>query len=486
LSQPSPGLAMAWRIAASEAGAAGYQKIECAHLMMGLLSLDKANPKALKDLGFEAARMGQVAAEEAAINELFEGAQLTAPALRRDLRSRVKRKPARPKGVMSRSPALKTAFARAELLAGQSEMNSLHLLTVLLKAPDPAIVSLLLEHHLGPDIASRAEAAAMLPCERMGGPVTRTRTAESRGASATAPPGDVTRLLKLEAHLKSKIIGQDEAMTQVAARVRLAHSGIAERRKLLAVFLFLGPSGVGKTETALALGKFLSPDEPACFDMSDYTDAASASRLATALAEAIRAHPYSVISFDAVEKAHAKVFDLFLALFDTGLLEDANGNAVDARNIIAVLSTSMGAGQAAAKAGLGAKSTETVPVTRTGRMKADLRRFFRPEFLSKVDEVVTFKPLEEADIRRIARPVLAALITKVRKTNGVLLKIEPDAENFVIRSGSDPEKGVRALRPAIERLIEVPLATLAKAGKLAQHPAWRAVQDEGGVYFLPD
>ena len=132
MSDPSPGLAIAWRIAASEAGAAGYPKIECAHLMMGLLSLDKANPKALKDLG-------QLGAEQVAIDELFEAANVTTRVLRRDLRSRVKKKPARAKGVMSRSAASKAAFARAELLAAGKPVNALHLLTVLLKAPDPAV-----------------------------------------------------------------------------------------------------------------------------------------------------------------------------------------------------------------------------------------------------------------------------------------------------------------------------------------------------------
>jgi len=501
MSDPSPGLAIAWRIAASEAGAAGYPKIECAHLMMGLLSLDKANPKALKDLGFDPARMGQVEAEQAAIGELFESASVTPRALRRDLRTRVKKKPPRPKGVMSRSAALKEAFARAELLAGRSPMNSLHLLTVLLKAPDPAIVSLLLEHRLGPDIASRAEAAASLPFERMvAGQAAKTRVVSSRGSSPAPFPVDAARLLKLEAHLKSRIIGQDEAAAQVAARVRLAHSVLAERRGPLAVFLFLGPEGVGKTETALSLARFLSgaAEDLSCYPMSESMEEPGLSRFIGAppgqagrdeaglLIEAIRRRPHSVILLDEVEKAHPRVFDVLLQLFDTGGLTDPRGRAVDAKNIIVVMASAMGTGAAAAKAGLSGKSTETLPVTKTGRMKADLRRFFRPEFLKRVDDVVTFRALDEADVRRIARPLLAALITRVRKTNGVLLRIEPEAETFIIRSGFDARTGVRQLRPVIERLVEKPLTSLALSGKLAQHPAWKAVYDEGGLYFLPD
>jgi len=793
MSDPSPGLAIAWRIAASEAGAAGYPKIECAHLMMGLLSLDKANPKALKDLGFDPARMGQVGAEQAAIAELFESAGLTPRVLRRDLRSRVKKKPSRAKGVMSRSAASKAVFARAELLAGTAPVNALHLLTVLLKAPDTAIVSLLLEHRLGPDIATRAEAAASLPFERMiAAPPPRPKTSSSRAEPPTRPQsegalarfgrdltaqalrgeigpvigrrkeilgvlqtlarstksnpllvgeagvgktaiveavairgvagkdaqvlggkrivelnvgalvagtdyrgefekrmkelldelraspdvilfideihtivgagragsgldaanllkpalargeikvigattpnefretiekdaalerrfekievpepsvtesleilrglkerfekhhgvviadaaleaavslsvrfdtdhrlpdkavdlidkaaararvpglsqagpskgasgkggvgttvdarlvaevlaekrglpieivtdgaGDGARLLKLEAHLKSKIIGQDEAVAKVAARVRLAHSGLSERRGPLAVFLLLGPTGVGKTEMARSLAKFLfgGADDLSRFDMSEYMEEHSVSRLIGAppgyvghgepgqLTEAIRRKPYSVILFDEVEKAHPKVFDVFLQLFDAGRLTDSQGRVADARNAIVVMTSNLGAGADAAKMGFAAKGNETLPVTKAGRIKADLRRFFRPELLNRIDEIITFRQLDESDVRRIARPLLAALINKVRKTNGVFLRFEPDGEAFVIRSGFDAEKGVRELKRVIERLVEMPLSSLALSGKLAQHPAWKAVYDEGGLYFLPE
>ncbi len=792
MSDPSPGLAMAWRIAASEAGAAGYAKIECAHLMMGLLSLDKANPKALKDLGFDPVRMGQVGAEHAAIAELFESTGVTTRVLRRDLRSRVKKKPSRAKGVMSRSAASKAAFARAELLAGGAPVNSLHLLTVLLKAPDPAILSLLLEHRVGPDIATRAEAAAAQPFERMvAPPAPKQKTSSSRAGTPTRPQsegalarfgrdltaqalrgelgpvigrrkeilgvlqtlarstksnpllvgeagvgktaiveavalrgvagkdaqvlagkrivelnvgalvagtdyrgefekrmnelleelraspevilfideihtivgagragsgldaanllkpalargeikvigattpkefretiekdaalerrfekidvpepsvtesleilrglrerfekhhdvqiadaaleaavslsvrfdpdhrlpdkavdlidkaaararvpglsqagpakgaagsaagattvdarvvaevlaekkglpieivtdgtGEGARLLKLEAHLKSKIIGQDEAVAKVAARVRLAHSGLSERRGPLAVFMLLGPTGVGKTEMARTLAKFLfgGADDLSRFDMSEYMEEHSVSRLIGAppgyvghdepgqLTEAIRRKPYSVILLDEVEKAHPKVFDVFLQLFDAGRLTDAQGRVADAKNAIVVMTTNLGSGPSVSKAGYVAGG-ETVPLTKAGRQKADLRRFFRPEFLNRIDDIITFRALDESDVRRIARPLLAALINKVRKTNGVFLRFEPEAEAFVIRSGFNSEKGVRELKRVIERLVEMPLSSLALSGKLAQHPAWKAVYDEGGLYFLPE
>lgn len=515
MSAPSPGLAMAWRIAASEAGAAGYPKIECAHLMMGLLSLDKANPKALKDLGFDPARMSQVGAEQAAIAELFESAGVTTRVLRRDLRSRVKKKPSRAKGVMSRSAASKTAFARAELLAGTAPMNALHLLAVLLKAPDPVIVSLLLEHRLGPDIATRAEAAASLPFETMAAKLPpKQKTASSRVVAevlaekkglpigiVTDRPGEGARLLKLEAHLKSKIIGQDEAVAKVAARVRLAHSGLSERRGPLAVFLLLGPTGVGKTAMARTLAKFLfgGAENLSRFDMSEYMEEQSVSRLIGAppgsagheepgqLTEAIRRKPCSVILFDEVEKAHPKVLDLLLQLFDAGRLTDSQGLVADAKNTIVVMTSNLGTGAAdAAKTGFAAKGNETLPVTKAGRVKAHLRRFFRMELLNRIDEIITLRSLDLSDVRRIARPLLAALVNEVRKTKGVFLRFEPDAEAFVIRSGFDAQKGVGELKRVIERLVEMPLSSLALSGKLARHPAWKAVYDEGGLYFLPE
>ena len=328
--------------------------------------------------------------------------------------------------------------------------------------------------------------------------------AEKRGLPleiVTDGQGDGERLLKLEAHLKSKIVGQDEAVARVAARVRLAHSGISERTGPLAVFLLLGPTGVGKTEMARSLAKFLfgGPDDLSRFDMSEYMEEHSVSRLIGAppgyvghdepgqLTEAIRRKPYSVVLFDEVEKAHPKVFDVFLQLFDAGRLTDAQGRVADARNVIIVMTSNLGVGPEASRAGFaGGGKTGPVPAPRLGRTKSDLRKFFRPELLNRIDEIITFRPLDESDVRRIARPLLAALITKIRKTNGVFLRFEPEAESFVVRSGFDAERGVRELRRVIERLVEMPLSTLALSGKLAQHPVWRATYDEGGLYFLPE
>ena len=315
----------------------------------------------------------------------------------------------------------------------------------------------------------------------------------------TEGSGEAGRLLKLEAHLKSKVIGQDDAVAKIAARLRLAHSGIADRQGPLAVFLLLGPTGVGKTETARSLAKFLfgGPDDLTRFDMSEYMEEHSVSRLIGAppgyvghdepgqLTEAIRRKPYSVLLFDEVEKAHPKVFDVFLQLFDAGRLTDSQGRVADARHVIVVMTSNLGGAPPPSKAGFpGAQ--KTAGGTKTGRVKSEVRRFFRAELLNRIDEIITFRALDEADVKRIARPILAALITKVRKTHGVVVRFDAAAESFVVQSGFDAERGVRELKRVIERLVEMPLSSLALTGKLAQHPVWRAVHDQGGLYFLPE
>ena len=179
---------------------------------------------------------------------------------------------------------------------------------------------------------------------------------------------------------------------------------------------------------------------------------------------------------------------MFLQLFDAGRLTDAQGRVADGRHVTVVMTSNLGNSAISAKAGF-AVGPETVAPDRAARAdeaNADLRRFFRPELLNRIDDIVAFRSLDEADVRRIARPLLSALTTRVRKTHGVLLRIEPDAETFVVRSGFDPEKGVRELKRAIERLLEIPLSGLALSGKLAKHPVWRVVHKDGGLRFVPE
>lgn len=502
MSQPSPGLAVAWRIAATEAGAAGCKKIECSHLMMGLLSLDKATPRVLQDLGFGPAQAARVGAERAAIDDFLAASSLSPQALRRDLRARVKRRPVATQGMMSRSPAARAAFARAEAMAPGGNVNSLHLLSALLRDADPAIASMMTARRLGRDLGTLAEAAAAKPIEgrratnrtvEQTAPVgLRPRGATPRGlvapptkAAVTTPVSPVpeVRLIKLEAHLKSKIVGQDEAVAKVAARIRKVCSAAPKDSGTLAVFLLLGPAGVGRTETARTLATFLfdGAEALARFDMSEAKDEREMSRLLTG---ALRQKPRSVLLFDEVEKANPKTMEVIRQVVVQGEMTDAQGVVVSAREAIVVITASLPSGPAPARAGTSAVS-KTLPPTKTGRSKGDLPRLLGADLLNRIDETITFRALDEADARRIARPLLAALVARARKDYKVLLNIEPEAERLIARLGFQSQGGVPELRATIERLVETPLAGLARTGKLAKNPVWKAVHDEGGIYILP-
>jgi len=784
MSQPSPGLALAWRIAASEAGLTGHPKIECPHLLMGLLSLDKASPGALVELKINPAHMGQIKAELAAIDKVFEATSTAPAAFRRDLRARVgKGGTSTAKGLMSRSAAAKAAFDKAEKLAKGVELNALHVLSVLFKEPDPVTAALMKERRIGADVAKKAEqlsagpfvppkkkpsavkaparkkpspappppAESMLkrfgrdlsaqaergalgpiygrqkeiqdvldilarsasthpllvgepgvgksaivealalkgnaapetaglagqrlvelnlralmtgvevrgelekrtrglveelkrqgnvtlfideiqvlvgaghtrqllqagnllkpalargdirvigattvkdyrksierdpglsgrfekvdvpepsleetleilrglkprlekhhgiritdeaigsaaslsvrfdPGHRLpnkavdllaraaararvpsGGPgkkpegegfagaMVDTRAvaevlAEKRGLpleTVTDSEGSGARLLKLEALLKSKIVGQDEAVSKVAARINLAYAEISSRESPLAVFLLLGPSGVGKTELARCLAQFLfeGKDALALFDLTDFKEEDSVCRLVGSppgagseparLVDAIRKEPRSVVVFDSVEQAHPAVLEVVRQLCDTGRVSDGHGRVADARQVVVVMTSNTASAPASSF-----DAGETVPLNRGDQRKARVRKVLGPDLLSRVDETITLRPLDDGDVRRLLRPELAKLVKSVRKTCGVLLRIDPAAENFVLRAGFDADRGVRDLRAAIERLIEQPMVKLASAGKLSKHPAWKAVVDQDALTFLPD
>jgi|CXWL01.1.fsa_nt_gi ATP-dependent Clp protease ATP-binding subunit ClpA len=496
MSQPSPGLAVAWRIAATEAGAAGCKRIECSHLMMGLLSLDKATARVLQELGFGPAQAARVGAERAAIEDFLAASSLSPQALRRDLRARVKRRPEATQGMMSRSTAARAAFVRAEALAPSGNVNSLHLLGALLRDSDPAIVSVMTARRLGRDLAERAEAAAAKP---IGGRRATNRTVEQTVPAGLRPrpitqrgpapppakvavtpavsPVPEVRLIKLEAHLKSKIVGQDEAVAKVAARIRKACSAAPKDSGPLAVFLLLGPAGVGRTETARTLATYLfdGADALARFDMSEVADDRQMSRL---LAEALRQKPRSVLLFHEVEKANAKTLELIRQVVVQGEIADAQGGGVSAREAVVVITSLLPKGSAPA-------AGKTAPPMKTGKPKGDLPRLLGADLLNRIDDTLTFRALDEADARRIARPLLAALVARARKEYKILLNIEPEAERLIARLGFQSQGGVPELRATIERLVETPLAGLAKTGKLAKNPVWRAVHDEGGIYILP-
>ena len=393
-------------------------------------------------------------------------------------------------------PRARAAFARAEALAPDGSANSLHLLSALLRDADPAIASMMTARRLARDLAALAEAAAAKPIEgrratnrtvekivpaglRPRVPTQRGLVAPPTKAAMTAvvSPVPEVRLIKLEAHLKSKIVGQDEAVAKVAARIRKACSAAPKDSGPLAVFLLLGPAGVGRTETARTLATFLfdGADALARFDMSEVADDRQMSRLLT---EALRLKPRSVLLFDEVEKASPKPLELIRQVVVQGEITDEQGGVVSVREAIVVITSLLPPGPAPA-------AGKTQPPTKTGKSKGDLPRLLGGDLLNRIDDTITFRALDEADARRIARPLLAALVARARKDYKVLLNIELEAERLIARLGFQSQGGVPELRATIERLVETPLAGLAKMGKLAKNPVWKAVHDDGGIYILP-
>jgi ATP-dependent Clp protease ATP-binding subunit ClpC len=305
------------------------------------------------------------------------------------------------------------------------------------------------------------------------------------------------RVLDLEAHLRERILGQDEAIARVCRRLRLAHSGTRDPGRPLGVLLFLGPTGVGKTETARLIASYLfgGPEALARFDMSEYMEEHSVARLIGAppgdagrpedglLAARLRARPHGVVLLDEVEKAHPRVFDVFLQAFDAGRLTDGQGRVADARHAIFVMTSKLGTSPARERPGLAARDAgeERSEVSAL----EEVRRFFRPELLSRIDEQVVFRALGPEDAARIVKPLLQDIVDSVRRQHGVVLDVEPAAEAFIAQAGFDPARGVREVRRAVERLVQAPLSNLILEGKIRKHPAWTVAYDEGGVYLIP-
>ena len=288
--------------------------------------------------------------------------------------------------------------------------------------------------------------------------------------------GEKEKLLNLSEHLHEMVVGQDEAVNMVSDAILRSRAGIKDPQKPIGSFLFLGPTGVGKTQLAKTLAKSLfdSEDHLLRIDMTEYMEKHSVSRLIGAppgyigheeggqLTEAVRRKPYSVLLFDEVEKAHPDVFNVLLQLLDDGRLTDSQGRLVDFKNCVVIMTSNIGSDKLLA----GIQEDGTIPEQLGKEIFADLRTFFRPEFLNRIDETVLFKPLSVQQIEKIAELLLKQLQERLKEQD-VNLEVDPQALAYLAKNGYDHQLGARPLKRFIQRSLETPIAKLIiGAGKM--------------------
>jgi len=280
-----------------------------------------------------------------------------------------------------------------------------------------------------------------------------------------------TRLTKLDQELGRRVIGQQPAVQAVANAVRRSRAGLQDPNRPIGSFIFLGPTGVGKTETARALAEFLFDDEHAMvrIDMSEYMEKHAVARLIGAppgyvgyeeggqLTEAVRRRPYSVILFDEIEKAHADVFNILLQILDDGRLTDSQGRTVDFRNAVVIMTSNLGSTHILEHADDNWELVEA-------EVTSALREHFRPEFLNRVDDIIIFHPLGEEHIDRIIDLQLGRL-RKLLADKKLTMELTPDARRLLVTEGYDPSFGARPLKRAIQRLLQNPLAMAVLEGR---------------------
>ncbi len=279
------------------------------------------------------------------------------------------------------------------------------------------------------------------------------------------------KLLRMEEVLKQRVIGQDEAVDIVSDAIRRARAGIKDPNRPIGVFLFLGPTGVGKTHLARQLAWFLfnDPDALLRIDMSEYMEKHSVSRLIGAppgyigyekggqLTEAVRRRPYQVILFDEIEKAHPDVFNIMLQIFDAGRLTDAQGHTVNFRNTVIIMTSNIASEKIASLTGTREELIQAV--------MPDLRRHFKPEFLNRIDEIVIFRPLQLEHIIKIVDLQVEDL-RKSLEEQGIRLELDEEAKKLLAEKGYDPQFGARPLRRVIQRELETPIARMLIAGEI--------------------
>ncbi|HSN53063.1 MAG TPA: ATP-dependent chaperone ClpB [Candidatus Sulfomarinibacteraceae bacterium] len=303
--------------------------------------------------------------------------------------------------------------------------------------------------------------------------------------------GEKAKLLEMESRIGERVVGQDDAVRAVASAVRRARAGLKDPNRPIGSFLFLGPTGVGKTELARALADFLFDDERAMvrIDMSEYMEKHSVARMIGAppgyighdeggqLTEAVRRRPYSVVLLDEVEKAHPDVFNVLLQLLDDGRLTDGKGRTVDFRNTVVIMTSN-----------IAGSVIQELPESERERMKslvmAELKHHFRPEFLNRVDEALIFHKLDERHMERIVRIQLDRF-NELLAQQGLRVEASDDALRLLARHGFDPDFGARPLKRAIQHLVQDPLANLVLAGEVGPDQTVRLEVEGDELRLVP-
>jgi len=300
--------------------------------------------------------------------------------------------------------------------------------------------------------------------------------------------GEMEKLVQMEGRLHQRVVGQDEALQAVSNAVRRARAGLQDPNRPIGSFIFLGPTGVGKTELARALAEFLFDDERAMIriDMSEYQEKHTVSRLVGAppgyigydeggqLTEAVRRRPYSVVLFDEIEKAHPEVFNVLLQLLDDGRLTDGQGRTVDFKNTVVIMTSNLGT-----QLWMG----QHADVSRVDVIQI-LQAHFRPEFLNRIDEIVVFHPLSKADLREIV-DIQLHRVEALLRDRGYSLEVMPEARDYLADVGFDPDFGARPLKRAIQRELQDPLALEVLSGNLRVGDLIRVEVGPEGLNFTP-
>ncbi|WP_305297482.1 ATP-dependent Clp protease ATP-binding subunit [Parvibacter caecicola] len=285
---------------------------------------------------------------------------------------------------------------------------------------------------------------------------------------------ETEKLLRMEGVLHERIVGQEEAVTALSKAIRRSRSGLKDPKRPAGSFIFLGPSGVGKTELSKALAEFLFNSEDALisFDMSEYMEKHTVSRLVGSppgyvgydeggqLTKAVRQRPYSVVLFDEIEKAHPDVFNILLQILEEGRLTDAQGRTVDFRNTVIIMTSNVGARDIAQSTPLGFSADSQGGLSDKeikSRVMAEMKKLFRPEFLNRIDEIIVFKSLTEEEIGQIVELMVAELRDRMIELN-MTINLSDEARRFIAKEGTDTTFGARPLRRAIQRLLEDPLS----------------------------